>query len=562
MACDDGPWCEAQAAVGELLIGASSLTGAGPSLLERLARSFDWALCELWMLHHDRTTIRCEASWGAPGLPDAAASAFGATRAFSPGEGFPGKVWSSSGPIRCADLCGHPDFERKEMARALGLTAGLAFPILTRESDVTGVVLAFGRETDLADPAPETLLALGHRIGDFTTRLQAEERRRNDQLATALGRLSSTLADKLNNELCVVLTEVSRLLGDRGLGEDLREGLDEIRHAATRAASASRRFLDEASPGDQRVGSVDLGEVVRRSLPTLQGLLDDGVRLEVLLEDGLFPVLGNRDALGAIIRHLVVNAGEAITGDGHVVIRCGRTRDEAGDGAEQVTLAVTDSGAGMDEELRSRVFEPLFSGCGRGGMGLTQVYSQVKRLGGEVEVRSRPGAGSTFDVRLPLATTEAPGALEDSRLRDPGLSEDLLGTALLVEDSPALRRQLRRIMEEAGLRVLEAADAEAALALCEHGGQPLDLLVSDVGLPGLSGPELVERIRRAHPDVPVLFISGYPRERLEQDLCACSYDLFLQKPFERTDLLLAVRRTLRSRRALAAEGGAPWRDAC
>lgn len=401
------------------------------------------------------------------------------------------------------------------------------------------MVTTFFDPATAVTPDHDLLVELGRWLGSFASRSRREDARRNSRVLEVYRRLSATLAGELNNALCVVLTGLGHLREEVPDDESLAEALA----SANRAAEVSRQLLEDATGWPLGDDLVDLRELILDVASDLRGLVGPGVRLEVILDENALVVRGESAWLERTLSQLVANAAEAVDGRGHIVIRCHRHDGCSPSESDEVHLSVSDDGTGMDEESRAQALDPLFSTRGRTGIGLTQVHSVVTHLGGEVELGSRPGEGSTLTVRLPAACERAaviasppPGAA-----RDEG---SLAGTVLLVEDSPALRRQLRRLLVATGLKVLDTGSAEEALRLSREAGAGVSLLLTDVGLPGRSGAELAREMRGQAPRLPVLLISGYPKEVLAGRLQGCPFDGFLQKPFEAEVLLHELRKIL------------------
>ncbi len=539
-------WERARSRICETLVEATEPTLAWPRVLETLGGLLGASLCELWMPHHDRRSLRCEASWIGPGFPGEGRPEFCDQR-FVPGQGFPGGVWVTRRPIVCDEVSEHPDFVRGAWARGLGLASCLAFPLLLPGNEVDGVLMAFARNdgTALTPPPLELLHDLGRLIGSFLARTRAEERARIDGRLEALGRLSAALADQMNNELCVILSGVGQLVaeGDRP-GHELRE-LEHVRDAATRAARVTQKLLARAFEPCRQRSVIDLCGLVRNLDPRLRSALGTGIRLEAELDPEPRLVIGDPARLEQVVLDLVLHARRSMGDAGRVEIRCeGGPRGGVGPDTE-VRLSVTDSGSGLDDASRSRIFDPLplpGSRAGIGGLGV--VYAEVKSLGGEVEVRSRCGEGTTFELRIPVAPRDAVREASAPRAKSRTGGSGFEGAVLLVEDDPNLRRQLRRILDASGFLTLEAGNADSALRLSRNLPEKLRLLLSDVCLPDSSGAELALQLRQVDPRLPVLLISGLSEEYLGDALDLGVHDAFLQKPFDRERLLEVVRRVL------------------
>ena len=255
--------------------------------------------------------------------------------------------------------------------------------------------------------------------------------------------------------------------------------------------------------------------------------------------------------LDQLVLNLAVNARDAMPDGGTLTFRLRREERErsrelpAGD---YVVLEVHDTGIGMTPEVLSRVFEPFFTtkSAGGTGLGLSTCYGIVNQAGGQMSVESTPGVGTTFTIVLPNADAAAvrrSDAPRSSRRPRETFGPLDAGFVLLVEDQPALRRMMLRTLMRAGFDVLEARSAEEALSLCEEGIQDVDAVVSDVMLPGLSGVELVERLRGDQPELPALLTSGYVSE--EHAINPDPQTAFMPKPFTAKQLLARLRTLLR-----------------
>ena len=362
---------------------------------------------------------------------------------------------------------------------------------------------------------------------------QLGERLRQAQKMEAIGRLAAGVAHDFNNLLTIVAGETDLLRRDRTLAPSAREGVDQIADAARRAASLTKQLLafsrqQSLAPRVLAVDAVigELVELLRRALPTGVEL-----RTELGARDGR--ILVDRGQLEQVLLNLVVNARDAIRGPGTVTIA---TRDEP----KAVVFEVRDTGVGMSPELQGRIFEPFFTTkeLGHGtGLGLSTVYGIVNQSGGRIDVGSAPGVGTTFTVRLPRAELGAELAETPPPRSSP---RGAVETILVVEDDAMVRRVVRRILEEHRYRVVDVAAADEALVICHDAAHAVDLLVSDLHLPRMSGGELARRVRQIRPDLRILFMSGWADER---SLAGLRVPV-LEKPFDDASLARRVREVL------------------
>jgi CheY-like chemotaxis protein len=284
---------------------------------------------------------------------------------------------------------------------------------------------------------------------------------------------------------------------------------------------------------------VDVTELVAGVEVLLRRLIREDVDLTVTPAGGPTPVRVDPGQLEQVLVNLAINARDAMPDGGTLAIA---TRRVGGDAGDQVLITVTDTGCGMTADIAERVFEPFFTTKGPGGgtgLGLSTVYGIVTRAGGQVRLDTRPGEGTTFEVYLPAA--EAPAEAVGEPVEPQPLTAGT-GTILLVEDDPAVRGLSERILTTAGYRVLVGVDGENALEVARaHDG--IDLLVTDVIMPGMNGQQLADRLTALRPGLPVIFTSAYTRGVLTGDLSVA----FLDKPFTAAALTEKVRSVLDSR---------------
>jgi PAS domain S-box-containing protein len=380
-------------------------------------------------------------------------------------------------------------------------------------------------------------------LRDVTERLRLEERLRESQKLEATGRLAGGVAHDFNNLLTVIAGYADILL--RGLPEadSRRRKLTEIRVAADRAARLTAQLLAFGRRQVLRPEVLDLGGVVMGLGPMLQRVLSEDVRLKTVVYPGTAPIQADRNQVEQVLITLAANARDAMPQGGELVVevRDGEpSESEGAPAAPHVVLSVQDTGNGMDAETLAHVFEPFFTTKGRGqntGLGLATVYGIVEQSGGSIAVASAPGQGSTFTVRLPRA--EAPAAAARPA---PAAAAPEGARVLLVEDESALRAMVRDMLESIGCHVTEASSGTEALRVAAGLEGEIDLLLTDVIMPGLSGRDVAERLagRVKH----VLFMSGYTDDDVLRRGVETAGAGFLQKPFSADELLARVRKVL------------------
>lgn len=368
-------------------------------------------------------------------------------------------------------------------------------------------------------------------------RRSAEEELRHSQKLEAVGRLAGGVAHSFNNLLAAISLHAELLLEARGSEEEQRRHAEEIQKAGERAAALARQLLAFGRKQVLEPRPLDVDREIGVMVPMLRRLVGEQIELEARLDPGAGWIHADLGQLEQVVLNLVVNARDAMP-DG------GRLRIEARPLEGWVEIQVSDTGVGMAEEVRARLFEPFFTTKDRdkgSGLGLATVYGIVSQSGGEVRVESAPGEGSCFSVRLPAVP---PPAAEASPA---GLScEDRGGREVLlfVEDEENIREPAREVLESRGYTVVAAPDAARALELARQWNGQLDLLVTDVVMPGMNGSQLADELCRERPDLRVLFISGYPEDAIAHHGVLQPQRSFLQKPFPPGVLLRKVREVL------------------
>jgi PAS domain S-box-containing protein len=404
---------------------------------------------------------------------------------------------------------------------------------------------------------PTTLGGAVVTFNDVTERRRLEEQYRQAQKMEAVGRLAGGIAHDFNNLLTVINGYGEFLLSNLDPENPHRPLVEEMRRAGERAATLTHQLLGLCRRQAAAPRVIDLNAVVANCGKLLQRMIGEDVELATDLK-ATRPVRADPAQVDQVLMNLAVNARDAMPQGGTLTIR---TRDleldEAGARARAglragayVLLAVTDTGAGMTEEVRAHLFEPFFTTKepGKGtGLGLATVYTIVRQARGAVEVDSAPGAGTTFRLYLPVAdggTPGRPGAERPGRGDLPEAGRPALRgteTVLLVEDEEAVRALIGHVLREGGYTVLEAGQGEEALRIALEYRGPIHLLVADLVLPQLGGQPLAERLRARHPEMAVLFVSGYP----DRSGAAGGQPVhFLQKPFSPAALAQKVREVL------------------
>jgi two-component system, cell cycle sensor histidine kinase and response regulator CckA len=401
------------------------------------------------------------------------------------------------------------------------------FPLLDSDGRLSAVC-TIGTDLTERRRSAEELSELEHRLAQA-------------QRLESVGQLAGGVAHDFNNLLSVILTCVGFARRELPAGHPVREDVDEIGRAADRAAALTRQLLMFSRREVVRPALLDVGALVAELEHLLARTLNERIDLRIDIEPGADPVLADRAQLEQVLVNLAVNARDAMSDGGTLTIA-------AAPAADGVRVTVADDGAGMSADVRDRAFEPFFTTKPPGegtGLGLATVHGVVTDSGGTVEIASAPGAGTTVTVWLPGTREPGPVAEEPPVPDEPAVRSERV---LVVEDQDPVRRQACRILEEVGFTVREAAGAEEALAAWT----PVDVLVTDVVMPGTTGTDLAQQARERNPDLRVVLMSGHTEDVIVRSGARAGSLAFLQKPFTRETLLAAVDD------ALAAPAGAEW----
>jgi two-component system cell cycle sensor histidine kinase/response regulator CckA len=375
---------------------------------------------------------------------------------------------------------------------------------------------------------------------------RSEQRVRQAERLESVGQLAGGIAHDFNNLLGVILNYadfVAEELADRPA---LRSDVDEMRKAAERAASMTRRLLIFSRREIAQRELLDLNEVISDVEQLLRRTIGEDIELVAELSPQLRPVLGDPGQLEQVLVNLAVNARDAMPRGGRLTISTSNVEREA-EGPDlpagsYVRLLVADTGEGMGEKVLGRIFEPFFTTKpkGRGtGLGLATVYGIVREAGGAISVDSDPGAGARFEVLLPASSAQLPESDDDDDAALP-LAGD--GAVLLVEDEPAVAEVARRVLCRGGYSVLHAADGGAALEWLRDSRVRVDILVTDLVMPGMSGAELADEALMLRPGLAVVYTSGYPLDVVSSHGLSVGETHFVDKPFTADELLRCVRK--------------------
>jgi two-component system cell cycle sensor histidine kinase/response regulator CckA len=403
----------------------------------------------------------------------------------------------------------------------------------------------------LDDPAVQGIVVNAR---DVTKQRQMEEQFHHAQKLESVGRLAGGVAHDFNNLLTVILSAAEELKHDLHKGSPAdAELVEEIVAAGGRARALTRHLLAFARKQVVAPVVLDLNEVVRGSEHMLRRVVGEDIDLTVDLQPGLWSTFCDPGQVEQVLLNLVVNSRDAMPSGGR--LRIGTQNADIGPAdveaatsrrlGQWVRLSVADSGLGMSPDAKAHLFEPFFTTkpAGKGtGLGLATVYGIVRQFGGHLHVLSEPGQGATFEIWLPRRSGPVDGTTPPPT--GDAVFQQGTETILLVEDDPAVRQLAARALRTAGHPVLVAANGQDVRNLGSDDVDRLQLLVTDVLLPGQNGREIAEELRRRHAGLPVLYISGYTQDAFDEGGAVGERARFLPKPFTPSELLVRVRELL------------------
>lgn len=413
----------------------------------------------------------------------------------------------------------------------------MASPLLNREGSVIGAIESIRDITDQKQAAMDLL--------------NTQEELRQAAKMEAVGRLAGGIAHDFNNQLTVVQGYCSLLLKKIGADESSRELVMEIMRAAERSIQLTSQLLAFSRKQILHPKTVDLTEVLSNLSGPLSRIIGENVHVDFEMEKDVWPVDLDRNQLEQAVMNLAINARDAMPDGGKLTIALKNivlgpeyvlSHSDASVGAH-VVLSVSDTGAGMDEGIQHKIFEPFFTtkGVGKGtGLGLAMVYGFVSQSGGHLEVVSGPGQGACFNLYFPRSA----GAVSAESTAAADLAPKGTETILVVEDDNSLRSLVVHVLETGGYNVLQAADGNAGIAVVREYQPKIDLMLCDVVMPGLSGPDTVKQVKQYRPGLKVVYVTGYAEKPIPDE--PDSY--LLSKPFTPETLFKFIRQVLDERR--------------
>jgi PAS domain S-box-containing protein len=548
----------AQYAVTRVLAESRSLEEAVPKIMQAVGQNLEWDCGIFWRVDRSASLLRCLDQW----RPGTGAETFlqGTwERTFTLDEGLPGRIWASGKAAWITDVAQDTNFPRQALAQEAGFHGAFGFPVRVG-GDIEGVIELYSRQVRVPD---EELLKMiedvGLKLEQFGDRTRAQEalqqteaQLRQSQKMEAVGRLAGGVAHDFNNLLTVIRGYSELLLARLAPDDSIRKDMIEVKKAADRASGLTRQLLAFSRRQFIAPKVIDLNALIANMDGMLRRLLgEDIVELCTELNPHAGSIRADAGQIEQVIMNLAVNARDAMPKGGRLTIETrnvtvGKPTRQTPAGVKPgsyVLLAVRDTGHGMDEETQSHLFEPFFTTKEKGkgtGLGLSTVYGIVKQTGGSIVVESRKDQGATFKIYFPLIDQGAAGSAGTPD------AEPVYGreTILLVEDEPAVRGLVHETLRLHGYTVLEARHGiEALMTGAKHQG-PIHLLLTDVVMPQMSGPEVAEKIQIVRPGIKVLYMSGYPDHPVFEQGGISRDASFLPKPFTPNVLAKKVRDVL------------------
>jgi PAS domain S-box-containing protein len=397
-------------------------------------------------------------------------------------------------------------------------------------------------------------------VEDLSEQTSLEEQLRQSQKMEAIGRLAGGIAHDFNNLLTIISGYTGILMDTLTEQDPRRDDAERIKNASHRAADLTRQLLAFSRKQVLSPTTLNLNDAIADLLKILPRLVGEDIDLAFVPAKRASLVYADRAQIEQVLMNLIVNARDAMPDGGKITIELKHQKLENRDTrrrrgmipGEYVMLAVSDTGCGMDAATQARVFEPFFTTKREGkgtGLGLATVYGIVKQSGGHISLYSEPAHGTVFKVYFPARAGKNQVNQLPVAARRPSMGE----TVLVVEDEIDLRKMIVRALERVGYRVLEATGGEQALALVEGSDSKLDLLITDVVMPGIRGTEVAQKLSQSEPELKVLYMSGYTDNAMFHQKLLGADVAFIQKPFTLEALEQKVADMLQPDRELAAD---------
>jgi two-component system cell cycle sensor histidine kinase/response regulator CckA len=542
----------AQYAVTRVLSESVTLAEVAPKILESICLSLDWKVGLVWTVDSMSEELRCLDVYRREPQCYEHFERASRDRTFRPGIGLPGRVWSSGEPAWIVDVVKDDNFPRADVAAQDRLHAAVGFPIV-HAGAVRGILEFFS--DDLRTPDQDLLDmmgAIGTQIGQFMDRKHLEQQVLQADKMKALGGLAGGVAHDFNNLLTIIGGYTQTLLSSIRDNDVYREQLQQIQMATERAADLTKQLLAFSRQQVLEAKIFSVPSVIHAVEALLRPLIGEDIQLVANVSSDTGFVKADPGQLQQVLLNLLVNARDAMPTGGHIRIEADNVEysQAAPKGPDTipagryVRVRISDTGCGMSPSVRTRIFDPFFTTKAHGkgtGRGLSRVYGIVQQSGGHISVYSEVGQGTTVTLYLPRVEG-APTPLGEA-LREAAL---ITGheTILLVEDEPSVRGLAAETLRAHGYQVIEARDGIDAMVKATAVLAKIALMVTDVVMPQMSGPELANQLRVLKPELAVLYMSGFTDDAMVRYGVERERMAYLQKPFSPNILLRKVRAVL------------------
>ena len=589
---------EVQDAVSRILAESPALKEAAAKIVQVLCERSGCDLGAVWSMDRASGELRCFEVWHAPSIQASQFEAVTREGRFTHETDLPGRVWSTGRAVWIPDVATDSNLRRAPVAIKEGLHSAFGFPIKLGDKTL-GVIECFSREVREPDDRFLQMVSdIGGQIGQFMERKHAdelvrqakndlvkaneelerrvqertadlkqanaallrtfeeqkklEEQLRHAQKMESIGTLAGGIAHDFNNILNII-QGYADLIGEEQLTEqEIDKSLKTIDQQIKRGTSMVRQLLTVARKTETHLAPVDandlvlaISELIKQSFPKIIDVVLD-------LDPGLLPVMADANQLSQALLNICVNARDALLAGGKLTVRTERIdefklrelRPEAHT-ESHVSIVISDTGIGMDGDVRARIFEPFFTtkGVGDGtGLGLAIVYGIVKEHNGFIDVESEPGLGTTFRIYLPILRSQIVSAADDIVRKEAASRKyaDDRGTVLVVEDEEPMVRLLIEVLSKAGYQTLMAMDGQEAIDLYHHHKEEIDIVVLDLGLPKVTGFDVMRKLKEQNPGVSIIITTGYLQPELKPELLQAGVKDCIYKPYSVDDLVEKV----------------------
>jgi signal transduction histidine kinase/integral membrane sensor domain MASE1 len=580
---------EIQEAVSRLLADSPDLRQAGSKLLQTICERADWSIGALWLLDEAGKELSCVEYWNSPGTSAPLFKADTMQRKFVPGSGLPGRVLLTGEPAWVSDLREDGNFPRSAIAAQEKLRSGFVFPLVIGNR-VVGALECFSCEVrELDDDLLRMARDIGSQLGGFIERKKSEEllaKTRLDLIASneqleqrvqertaelklahtailknfedqkqleeqlrhahkmeSIGTLAGGIAHDVNNTLNIIKGYADLIAAQHATDPETVENIEVIQAEIKNSAAVVRRLLTLARKTETRLERVAANTIATVVSGLIKQTFPKNIEIMLRLQQPLPPTLADLNEMNQVLLNLCLNARDSMPEGGELIIsteliesdRIPRRPPELTEG-RYICIAVTDTGIGMDENIRARAFEPFFTtkGVKEGtGLGLAMAYSVIKNHKGFIDLESEIGKGTTVQLYLPVAEPE-----DDTERREipeiksvEGRPSASTATVFIVEDETRMLRLLQNALIQAGHRVIVATDGAQALDLSRQHGGEFDVIVMDIGLPKITGGEVIRKIKEQNPEARIVVTTGYLEPALQSELLGFGVKDYIQKPY-------------------------------